>query len=243
MPSAAALAVASLMILVGVNKPYVLVAFAICTLVVSGILREWIRGTRSRHRRGEGYPLALARLIAGNRPRYGGYIVHLGVVLMALGVVGSSFYDVQRDVALASGESTQVGEYTVKLASSSIVERADRSRMIATVEAYRGDSFLGTYYPRRDYYPSFKQYSTLAAIRSTPIDDLYIIPGELLEDGRVVFRIYVNPMVVWIWVAGPVILIGLLVALWPQGKLAIGYASRIGDEAESSIDAVTRGTP
>ena len=112
------------------------------------------------------------------------------------------------------------------------VDRADRVEARTEVHVFRGDSFLGAYHPRRDFYPSFNLASTQAAIRSTPVEDLYIIPGEILDDGRVVFRIFVNPLVMWMWVAGPLLVVGVLVALWPQTEPAILYArSGIGDVA------------
>ena len=230
-PVVSAVAVALLLVVVGVNKPWALAAFAMCALVVSGILREWVRGALSRHKRGESYPVAFGRLIAGNRPRYGGYIVHLAIVLLAIGITGSSFYDVQRDVVMSPGESTDVGGYTIKYIGASAVERVDRTEARAEIQVYRGDGFLGTYYPRRDFYPSFNMASTQAAIRSTPIEDLYIITGEFLEDGRAIFRVYVNPLVMWIWVAGPLLLLGVVVALWPQRAMATVYARRPVEEA------------
>ncbi|MFH1560178.1 MAG: cytochrome c-type biogenesis CcmF C-terminal domain-containing protein [Chloroflexota bacterium] len=223
-PVAAAIAVACFLILVGINKPYAVAAFAVCALVASGILREWVRGAHYRHKRGESYPIAFARLIASNRPRYGGYLVHLAIVLLALGITGSTFYDVQRDVVLWPGESADVGGYTIKYITSSMVEKVDRIELTSEVQVFRGDSFLGTYYPRRDYYPSFNMSSTQATIRTTPIEDLYIIPGESLEDGRALFRILVNPLVMWMWMAGPLVLLGVVVALWPQREVAAVYA-------------------
>ena len=226
MPAAAALATAALLLLLGVHKPWAVASFAVCALVVAGILREWVRGALARHRLGESYPVAFARLIAGNRPRYGGYVAHLAVVLLALGVTGSSFYGIQKDVALSPGESADVGAYTLTYVGASAVDKADRIEATAEVQVFRGDDFLGSYHPRRDFYPSFNLASTQAAIRSTPIEDLYIIPGELLEDGRAIFRVFVNPLVMWMWVAGPLLLLGVTVALWPQRESAAMYAPR-----------------
>ena len=226
MPAAAALATAALLLLLGVHKPWAVASFAVCALVVAGILREWVRGALARHRLGESYPVAFARLIAGNRPRYGGYVAHLAVVLLALGVTGSSFYGIQKDVALSPGESADVGAYTLTYVGASAVDKADRIEATAEVQVFRGDDFLGSYHPRRDFYPSFNLASTQAAIRSTPVEDLYIIPGELLEDGRAIFRVFVNPLVMWMWVAGPLLLLGVTVALWPQRESAAMYAPR-----------------
>ena len=225
-PAAVALATAALLLLLGVHKPWAVASFAVCALVVAGILREWVRGALARHRLGESYPVAFARLIAGNRPRYGGYVAHLAVVLLALGVTGSSFYGIQKDVALSPGESADVGAYTLTYVGASAVDKADRIEATAEVQVFRGDDFLGSYHPRRDFYPSFNLASTQAAIRSTPIEDLYIIPGELLEDGRAIFRVFVNPLVMWMWVAGPLLLLGVTVALWPQREAAAVYATR-----------------
>ena len=231
-PMAVALVVVAILLVAGVRNPFAVTAFGLCSFVTAGIVREWVRGTISRRGRGESYPVAFARLIAGNRPRYGGYVVHLAVVLLAIGVAGSSFYGIQRDVALAPGESTEIRGYTVKYIGSSAVDKPDRVEANTEVHIFRGDDFLGAYYPRRDFYPSFNIASTQAAIRSTPVEDLYIIPGEFLDDGRALFRIYVNPMVMWMWVAGPILVMGVLVALWPQREPAIAYArSPAGDAA------------
>ena len=166
--------------------------------------------------------------------------MHLAVVLLALGVAGSSFYGIQRDVALSPGEATEIGGYSIKYIGSSAVDKVDRVEARTEVHVFRGDSFLGAYYPKRDFYPSFNMASTQAAIRSTPVEDLYIIPGELLDDGRALFRIFVNPLVMWMWVAGPLLILGVLVALWPQREPATLYARAPVGEAVPQSGAVAR---
>ena len=239
-PVAVAVLVVALLLALGVRNPFAVTAFGLCSFVTAGIVREWARGAISRHGRGESYPIAFARLIAGNRPRYGGYVVHLAVVLLALGVAGSSFYGIQRDVALSPGETAEIGEYSIKYIGSSAVDRVDRVEARTEVHVFRGDSFLGAYYPKRDFYPSFNMASTQAAIRSTPVEDLYIIPGELLDDGRALFRIFVNPLVMWMWVAGPLLILGVLVALWPQREPATLYARAPVGDAVPQSGAVAR---
>ena len=220
-PGLIALAVMVLIFILGVRKPYPLAAFGICAMVASGILLEWGRGTRSRHRKGDNYALGFLKLIAANRPRYGGYVVHLAVVLLALGVVGSSFYGVQRDVILKSGERTTVGGYELEYVNTTALDKGDRTEFVSTVNIYRSGSFLGTLSPKRAFYPSFQMASTRAGIRSTPVEDLYIIPGENLEDGSAGFRIFVNPLVWWMWIAGPVFILGTIISLWPQRGPAV----------------------
>ena len=215
-PTLIAVAVVVLLAILGVRKPYALVAFGLCALVASGILIEWTRGTISRHRQGDNYALGFLRLIAANRPRYGGYIVHLAIVLLALGVTGSSFYGVERDVILSPGERTEIGGYEIEYLGTRTIQRADRTEFISSVNAYKDGSFVATLAPQRTFYPDFRMASTRAGIRSTPVEDLYIIPSEILDNDSVGFRVFVNPLVWWMWVAGPVLILGTLIALWPQ---------------------------
>ena len=217
-PGSAAVAVVLMLLLLGIHEPLPLASFGLCAMVAGGIIQEWARGARVRHRRGENYALAFGRLIAANRPRYGGYIAHLAVVLLALGIIGSSFYDIQQDVILAPGAETKVGGYTVKYLGSRTQERADRAEFFNDVEVttQNGEVFRMTTW--RAFYPGFRMAATRPAIRSTPVDDLYIVSSETLEDGRVAFRILVNPLVWWMWLAGPVLILGTVVALWPERR-------------------------
>ena len=178
---------------------------------------EWQRGTRSRRRTsGENYGTAFVRLIMANRPRYGGYIVHLSVVMVTLGIVGTSFFGVQKDVVLSPGQSTQIEDYELVFLGTVETHKGNRTEFSSTVQVFRNGDPLETIRTKRSFYPSFNMASTNAAIRSTPVEDLYIVPSENLADGSVGFRVLVNPLIWWMWVAGPVMLIGTVIALWPQ---------------------------
>ena len=216
LPAAVSLMVVLVLALLGVTKAYALAGFGLCVFVALGVLLEWGRGTRTRMRSGDNPARAFGRLIVGNRPRYGGYVVHLSIVLVALGVVGSSFYGVQKDVVLAPGERTSIGGYEVEFLTTTFQAFPDRSESRFLLAAYKDGAPLATLEARRDFYPSFDISSTQAAIRSTPVEDLYVVPSSLQEDGSAGFRIFVNPMIWWIWVAGPVMVLGTVIALWPQ---------------------------
>ena len=215
-PTVAAVVTLVVVGVLGVRKPFALTAFGICAMVLAGILMEWANGTRIRARHGENYGKAFVKLISANRPRYGGYIVHIAVVLLALGITGSSFYAVQKDVILAPGEQAQVGGYRLEYVGTQTILHADRTEWTSTINAYKGNSFVGAVNAQRSFYPGFNMAATRAGIRSTPVEDLYIIPSEMLDDGKVGFRVYVNPLVWWMWIAGPVFGLGVIVALWPQ---------------------------
>ena len=202
----------------GVRDPVALVALAVVALAVTGIVHEWVRGARSRHRKGESYPVAWARLMGANRPRYGGYVVHLAIAMLAVGVIGSTFYDVQRDFTLNPGEAATLGGYTFRYVGFNEAVHPDRDEVTARFEVHDGDTYLGVMHARRSIYTDFRIAATRAAIRSTPLEDFYIVPSEFTEGGRAVFRVYINPLVWWMWASGPLFLVGTLLAVSPRRR-------------------------
>jgi len=221
LPFIIALAVALVLIGFGITKAFPLLAVGLAVAVTVGIFREWYRGTRARHRSGESYPIAFARLISANRPRYGGYVVHLAVVLMALAIVGTYFFETQRDVRLAPGQTAEVSGYSITYIDSEQRDFPDRAQRIANVEILNeGGESLGLFRPEQSFYPAFNLRPARAAIHSTPLEDVYVIPNDFFPDGTVGFRILVNPLVMWMWIAGPVMVLGTLIALWPARQKA-----------------------
>ena len=219
LPGSFALAVVVILGALVTRQPFALIGFGLSALVAAGIFLEWWRGARSRHRStGDNYPLAFLRLIAANRPRYGGYIVHLSIVMVALGVLGGSLFETQRDVVLAPGESYEIANYRLRYVNTTQELKSDRTEYISSLEVYRDGKLLENMQARRSFYPSFNMASTLAAIRSTPVEDFYVVPSENLPDGSVGFRILVNPLIWWLWVAGPVLVLGTVVSLWPDRR-------------------------
>ena len=214
----------------GIGQPVALVAYAVCAFVATGIVHEWIRGTHSRHRRGDSYPVAFVRLISANRPRYGGYFVHMSIVMLAVGAIGSSFYDAQRDFALSTGEYASLAGYSFKYVSFDFLQFEDRDEFIATFDVWEDDNLIGTMKSTRSYYPDFEISATRAGIRSTVTEDLYIVPSEFGTDGQAVFRVYVNPLVWWMWASAPILVFGMLIAVSPsrRSKRAVVLTSVTG---------------
>ena len=214
------------------SEMYALAGFALAAFVATGILAEWFRGARARvralstgnSRLGlllQDYPVAFVRLIWANRPRYGGYIVHLSVLMVVLGIVGTSFFNTQKDIVLSPGETVAVENYEIKYLGTTLIPFSNRTEFISSVEVYRDGEYLDTINPNRAFYPDFNMASTRAAIRSTPVEDFYVVPSENLPDGDVGFRILVNPLIWWMWVAGPVMVLGTVIALWPEPSRAL----------------------
>ena len=222
-PGVTTLLITTAIFIIEVRDPAPLIGIAVSTLVVVSITQEWIRGTLARHRAtGSAYPLAFLQLIASNRPRYGGYLAHLAVVMLAFGIIGSSFYNIERDVILSIGQTSNVGDYTVEFVSTETTTFADRTERTATMRVEKNGKFIGTLEAWHGVYPSFNMLSTRAGIRSTPIEDLYVIFSELQPDGQTAaFRLLLNPMVWWMWLAGPFVILGTVIALWPARQQAI----------------------
>ena len=219
-PLIAAVATAVVLTAAGLGKPPAIAAFATLALVAVSIAHEWLRGTQSRHRRGESYPVAFVRLISANRPRYGGYIVHVAIIMLAAGATASSFYSVQRDIVMTPGDSATLGDYSFRYLGVDTVSFSDREESTAEFEVYKGDVYLGIMEPFRSFYPEFGIAGTRGAIRSRPLEDFYIVPSEFSEGGRAVFRVLINPMVWWMWASGPLLVLGTVVALAPQRQPA-----------------------
>ena len=219
-PLAAGAGTALVVYLLGVQRPIAIVALSVCAIAAAGILHEWYRGTRSRSRRGENIPVAFGRLLTANRPRYGGYVVHLAILMLTVGAIGSSFYGVQRDFVMRPGDETAIDDYRLKYLGVSRKEFTDRFEDTARFEVSKGGAFLGLMRPFRAFYHTHQIAATRAAIRSNPIEDFYIVPSEFQPDGRAVFRVYVNPLVWWMWASGPVLVLGVLLAVSPQRQPA-----------------------
>jgi cytochrome c-type biogenesis protein CcmF len=209
-----------LLVVIGVSQPVALMALAVIIMGIGGIVHEWVRGTRSRIRNGESYPVAFTRLLAANRPRYGGYIVHLSIAMLAVGAIGSSFYDMQRDIPMSPGDTRSLGGYSFTYLGVSERSFSDRDEGMARFAVTSGDRDLGIMSTTRTFYRDFRIAATRAAIRSTPLEDFYIVPSEFGEDGQTVFRVYVNPLVWWMWASGPLLALGTLLAVSPRRRLA-----------------------
>ena len=188
----------------------------------------------------ESWPGAFFSLIGRNRRRYGGYVVHVAIVLLAIGIAGSSAYDSVVEGKLAPGQSLAVSGYTVTY--QRLTERetaARRGGARAPARRARNGETLGTLEAGKNSYKIAgpdPQVSSEVGIRTNYLtgEDLFVIPEQVNDDGTVYFRIFVKPLVNLIWLAGLVFLLGSVIALWPdareQRRLAVRY-----DEAGSPV--------
>jgi cytochrome c-type biogenesis protein CcmF len=206
----------------GIRIPWALVGFGAAAFSGFTTLSEYWRGARARRRsQGESWGRALFNLVARNRRRYGGYVIHLGVTFMAIGIVGMQFYQQQTQATLKQGESISLGPYTMTYTGLAEFPTADgRDVARAVVQVYRDGQFVGELYPRRDYYVDQQQPMTIPGVRSSLNDDFYVllVGWEPISAGGATFKIYLNPLVNFVWLGGFIFILGTLVAAWPEAE-------------------------
>jgi cytochrome c-type biogenesis protein CcmF len=189
--------------------------------VLASIVLEFARGTAARKALGGlGWAGAFSSLIARNRRRYGGYVVHASVVLLAIGITGASAYETVRESRLKPGQSmTVAGDRLVFRGFQSRTESNHRA-IRAQVDVYRGDNYLGRYTPGKNQYFAEDQVSNEVAIRHDLLTggDLFLIADQVNTDGSIDLKALQKPLVNLLWLAGLVFVGGALIALWPDAR-------------------------
>jgi cytochrome c-type biogenesis protein CcmF len=197
----------------GVRSTGALLAFGLCAFTTSAILGEFVRGGRVyRKRDGVGPLRAVGVTIGRNRRRYGGYIVHLGVVLIVIGLAGAAFRT-ERHALLDVGDSMAIGDYTLTYSDLEQASTAEKRSNIAVIDVSRGERAEGSLYPQRNFHLAQEQPQSEVAIRSGPIEDLYVVITSIDQDGAAAVRAFVNPLTWWIWVGAAVMLAGMTILL------------------------------
>jgi cytochrome c-type biogenesis protein CcmF len=204
----------------GMRSPGALLGFWMASFVGMVCLYEFWRGALARRKRHEeGFLTALWRLAGRNRRRYGGYVIHLGVVLMAFGIIGIELFQSETQGTLAIGESMSLGRYTMTYEGLNQFDTADGRQVTrAVVEVERDGRTVGQLYPRNDYYYVSEQPMTIPGVRSTWEDDFYVllVNWEPISQAGATFKVYHNPLVNFVWYGGFVFILGTLVAAWPD---------------------------
>ena len=215
--SVAVLAVA---LATGVRSVGALIGFWLVGFVIAITLYDYGRAIWARHKRShEPLPVAFWNLVGRNRRRYGGYIIHLGIVLMALGIIGIEMFQTQTQQTLRPGQSLTLGQYSLTYDSLAIFDTQDgRNVARAVVSVDRGGQAVSELYPRVDYYYDSGEQVTIPGLRSTAEDDLYVVLVDWKEisTSGATFKVFHNPLVSWLWIGGIVFILGTLVAAWPD---------------------------
>jgi cytochrome c-type biogenesis protein CcmF len=207
--------------------------FALGVFVLTTVLQEFWRGVRARQAMlHETAPRALARLVGKNRRRYGGYLIHVGVVFVFVGIAASSAFRTEVTKTLRAGESMEVGKFTLRYEKIATEEDGHMSRLAAVVSVWRGDRQITTLEPEKRFYKKPQQPTTEVAMRSTLTEDLYLVLGSYdPPTGLATIQAYVNPLVAWLWIGGLVMALGTGVTMWPSAAERRAPALDLGRDA------------
>lgn len=222
-PAAVALSIVIVAVALGMRDAYGIAAFAFAGFALVCNLNEYLIGTRARQRaHGELFVVALFRLIGANRRRYGGYLAHIGVIVVAVGITASSSFRFEREATLTPGQEMEVkGDLAVRFKSLWGKDEPQREVVGADVEILRGGQVVGTLDPRMNFYRSQDQPVPTPAVRSRPFGDVYINLMAFTPDGKsATLRVILEPFVPWIWFGGLIIAFGAVVSAWPTTRRA-----------------------
>jgi cytochrome c-type biogenesis protein CcmF len=216
----AALIITAILFFTYTANPIALVAFFLVAMVILVTLQEFWRAISARMKaQSENVFTAFWRLVGRDRRRYGGYVIHLSMMLMAIGILGINLFQIQTQGTVPANSSLSLGGYTVKYDSVAQFPGPDGQQVTrAVVSVYQGNNYLGDLYPRIDYYPTEQQNMTIPGDRSTLKDDLYIIlvDWQPTSTNGATFKIFVNPLVNWLWIGAIIFLFGIIIAAWPD---------------------------
>jgi cytochrome c-type biogenesis protein CcmF len=229
-------------IALGLRNFYVTVCLILSVFVTLTILLEFFRGARViAARTGSNLLSSVAQLTMRNTRRYGGYIVHFGIVLIFLGISGTAFnQDKQMDFPV--GAQMQIGSYHLvnQNFDSLPAENSNYLTERATIAVDRDGRQVIMLYPERRFYPANAESGTMVAIYSTLKEDLYVVyAGRSPETQQPVIHAYLNPLVKWIWLGGAIVALGTLLALVPsrQPVLAIRAAADLAPTGAAPVPA------
>lgn len=213
-PAAIAAGLVVLAGIFGIRGVVPLAAVAGMVLVISSIGADVGRAVVNRSAvSGKSYLSSLLWLALWNRRRYGGLVVHIGVVIVAFGILASGLFVETKTVALGPNDRFEVGGYTLTFKGLQTVDGPNWVARQADIEVHDGDKSLGLIHPQRRNYPRSDMVTTESAIRTTFAGDLYVVIGDELGEGRASIRGYYFPLIIWIWVGWLVIIAGSLFSM------------------------------
>ena len=226
---------------IGLREWASLTCFALCAFVTTTIVQEFWRGAKVRRKNtGSDLLTALIGLVARNKRRYGGYIVHVGIVLIFLGFAGNAY---KRDVTqvLQPGQQMTVGKYTVRNDQVKIVEDGQKQAVVAYISVFKGGKQIDTMYPSKAFFRKHlnEPPRTDAAIRRTVPEDFYLVLASYdLGTQAITLNVIVNPLVNWVWFGFGMLAFGTGIALLPESTYSFALAKVASPEAVTTTVAM-----
>lgn len=216
-PTAGAILVSVILWTGGIRHPKAAAGIACITFVLGCLLLEFFRDTCARRRStGEPFFRALAILIGKNRRRYGGYIIHAGVAITALGIVASSAYQVQKEAQLGPGQELRIERFRLQMVDLTEGDLPNAKWVRASLNVFNGEEPQGQLRAEKRIYEKTEQPHTETAVLARLFYDLYVVLAGWTETGEAIIHVYVNPLVSWVWLGGLIVFAGATICLWPS---------------------------
>jgi cytochrome c-type biogenesis protein CcmF len=193
--------------------------WTLSAFVIATISQDYARAIGARmRRRGENPARAFLTLLQRNQRRYGGYIVHLGIVLMFIAISGAAFNQ-ERLENLKPGESVKIDRFELRYLTANANLEQNYGGATARVALYREGEPVATMLPQKRLYWLEQQPSSLPAIYSTWLEDLYLVLNQVEPDGSATFKVHRNPLVNWLWIGAAIAIAGSIAIMWPHPEI------------------------
>ena len=214
-PAILAIAAMTLMVVLGIQKAWAVIGNGVIVLLLITHYLEFYRGVKARRKMTrENAFVALYRLMTKNRRRYGGYIVHLGIAFIALGIIGSQNYDHETMKTVEIGNSIEIDDYRINYDKLDQRSEGINDIVYADLTVFKNGKRLGNYEVEKVFYGNWDQPSSEVALISNVKEDLYIVLSAWEDDGRATFIVKVIPMMTWMWYGSFLIVAGSIFAVW-----------------------------
>ena len=216
-PSLVSIAGAAVLYLLQIRSVIALITLTLCIFVSINLFLEFFNGARTRHSLlKESYLKALWNLVARNKRRYGGHIIHFGVVLLFMAMSGSAF-NMEKQITVNKGESFKVKKYTLRYDALSEYPTASKHRVVATLSIFNDKHKVGVLSPEKSLFIGQEQPTTEVAIHTNLKEDVYVILAGYGKDWAT-FKVLVNPLVIWLWIGGGIMAFGAIIVMLPDRR-------------------------
>ncbi len=231
-PTALSLLAGVTFFVLGMRHVYAMMCLILSIFVAITILMEFHRGAMARKRQGENYLGSLWILTFRNTRRYGGYIVHMGIVFLFVGLAGSGFnQEVQKE--MVEGDTLSISHFQVVLEQVRTARTANYESSVGVFTLYRNGTRAGTLLPERRFYPASEQPTTEVALKSNLKEDFYLVLAGFSEDNsKAIVHAFVNPLVAWVWLGGGVCFLGTIICLIPSQHTRSAERAPVKSEVE-----------
>jgi cytochrome c-type biogenesis protein CcmF len=207
--------------LLGVGSILAVVSLTLAVFVAATISVDLVRATRARRAMGEHTLPALGGLLLRHNRRYGGFVVHLAILVVAVGVTGSQAWSVHTETTLKRGEQTELAGYRIRFDGLRESQESNHGKVTGTFTVVNGRAAGTVLQPAKKFYPQEQSPIAYVDYRLGLVDDLYVVLGDFAQDGtHATVKFQVNRMVSWIWIGGLVLTLGTLLAVLPERRKA-----------------------